>query len=365
MTARRHTGMMWVRMLRLVTFGGLALERPDGSPPPRLRPQRLAVLSVLAGAGDRGVSRERMSGLFWPDADEERARHSLRQALYSLRQEIGAEVVQSDAILSLDRSALGSDISDFRTALAAGDRARAALLAAGPFLHGFYLTGSPEFERWVEEERAALSAETSRVLLALTKEAEAAHDHDASAEWWRRLSVLDPLSGRYALGYLKALAARGDRAGALAFARAHESIVRRELEADADPEIRRLEAELRAMPSPIVVRGAATKAAPPVTVVGAPNDSAALVAAQLQRMSEAETAPRDFSSVAGLTPPPSPNDPATLAAAQLQRLSEAETAPRDFSSVAAVHRREPPAWRLLFGAGAALVLIAIIAIVAA
>ena len=358
--------MMWVHMLRLVTFGGLALERPDRSPPPRLRPQRLAILCVLASAGDRGVSRERMSGLFWPDADEERARHSLRQALYSLRQEIGAEVVQSDTILSLDRSALGSDVSDFRTALAAGDRARAASLSAGPFLHGFYLAGSPDFERWVEEERAAITAETSRALLALTKEAEAAHDHDASAEWWRRLSVLDPLSGRYALGYLKALAARGDRAGALAFARAHESIVRRELEADADPEIRRLEAELRAMPSPIVVRGAATKAAPPVTVVGAPNDSAALVAAQLQRISEAETAPRDFSSVAaGLTPPPSPNDPASLAAAQLQRLSEAETAPRDFSSVAAAHRREPPARRLLFGAAAAVVLIAVVAIVAA
>ena len=284
-------------MLRLVTFGGLALERPDGSPPPRLRPQRLAILSVLASAGDRGVSRERMSGLFWPDADEERARHSLRQALYSLRQEIGAEVVRSDAILSLDRSALGSDISDFRTALAAGDRARAASLAAGPFLHGFYLTGSAEFERWVEEERAAIMAEMSRVLIALTKDADADHDHDARAEWWRRLTVLDPLSGRYALGYLKALAARGDRVGALAFARAHESIVRRELEADPDPEIRRLEAELRALPSPIVVRDAPSRAAPPVTVVGAPNDSSALLASQIQRLSEKETAPRDFSSV--------------------------------------------------------------------
>ncbi|MGH7694321.1 MAG: hypothetical protein ACRENH_05045, partial [Gemmatimonadaceae bacterium] len=360
-------GMMWVRMLRLVTFGGLALERPDGSPPPRLRPQRLAILSVLASAGDRGVSRERMSGLFWPDADEERARHSLRQALYSLRQELGTEVVQSDALLALDRTALGSDIADFRTALTAGDRARAASLATGPFLHGFYLAGSPEFERWVEEERAAIAAETSRVLLALTKEAESAHDHDAGAEWWRRLTVLDPLSGRYALGYLKALAARGDRAGALAFARAHESIVRRELEADADPEIRRLEAELRAMPSPIVLRSTPTKAtATPVTIVGASNDSAALVASQLQRLTEAETAPRDFSSVAAdLTPPPAPNEPAALAAAQLQRLSEAATAPRDFSSVVAQQPRAANSRRWKLGTAVALVLFGVAAIIAA
>jgi len=135
----------------------------------------------------------------------------------------------------------------------------AASLANGAFLEGFYLAGAPGFERWVEEERSALTSEARRVVLSLTKEADAAGDVDAAVEWWRRLTILDPLSGRFALGYLKALAGRGDRAGALAFARAHESVVRRELEADADPEIRRLEAELRAIPSPSVVRVAPAK----------------------------------------------------------------------------------------------------------
>jgi DNA-binding SARP family transcriptional activator/predicted Zn-dependent protease len=251
-----HSGghIITLGMLRLLTFGGLALERRDGMPAPRLRPQRLAILAVLAAAGERGVSRERMSALLWPDADEERARHSLRQALYSLRQEAGAEVVQSSTVLSLDRDALSSDVGDFRAALVAGDRARAAALANGPFLEGFYLSDAPEFERWVEEQRTSLAADATRVLVALTKQAESAGDRDAALELWSRLSVIDPLSGRFALGYLKALAAHGDRAAALAFARAHESLVRRELEADADPEIHRLEAELRAMPSPAVVR---------------------------------------------------------------------------------------------------------------
>ncbi len=263
--------MIPVNMLRLLTFGGLALERPGGPPPPRLRPQRLAILAVLAAAGDRGVSRERMTGLFWPEADEERARHSLRQALYSLRQELGAGVIRSGAQLSFDGAAFTSDVGDFRAAVAAGDRARAAALATGPFLLGFYLADSPEFERWVEEERGALTAEATRVVLALTREADAGGDHDAAVEWWRRLTTLDPLSGRFALGYLKALAARGDRAGALAFARSHENIVRRELEADSDPEIRRLEAELRAIPSPAVVRAAPPRALDAgVAVDGAP-----------------------------------------------------------------------------------------------
>lgn len=253
--------MILANMLRLITFGGLAMESGHGAPP-RLRPQRLAILAVLASAGDRGVSRERMIGLLWPDWDEERARHALRQALYALRQELGADMIESGPILSIDSAALASDVGEFRAALAANDRGRAASLARGPFLHGFYLAGAPEFERWVEEERASLAGEVTRALLSLAKEAEG--DPDTSVEWWRQLTAADPLSGSFALGYLKALAARGDRAGALAFARAHELVVRRELEADPDAEIRRLEVELRALPSPAVVR-----VAPPAAPSGA------------------------------------------------------------------------------------------------
>ena len=241
-------------MLRLVTFGGLALETSDGSTPPRVRPQRLAILAVLAAAGDRGVSRERMCGLLWPDTDEARARHALRQALYALRQEIDADAIQTEPVLCLDRNVLTSDVAEFRGAISEQDWARAAQLNAGPFLHGFYLPSADGFERWVEEERAALHADSIRVLLTLAKDATTAGGHDVAAEWWRRLTTLDPLSGRFALGYHTALAASGDRAGALAFARAHEAVVRRELEADADPDLRRLEADLRALPSPAVAR---------------------------------------------------------------------------------------------------------------
>lgn len=246
--------MMGVNMLRLLTFGGLAIVRRDGSEPPRPRPQRLAILAVLAAAGSRGVSRDRMSALFWPDADSDKARHSLRQALYALRQELGVEVVRSEAILSIDPAALTSDLADFRDAAAHQDFARAAALVTGAFLQGFGVPGFPEFDRWIEEEGRVVAAETSRTLLALAKLADAEGDRDAAAEAWRRLTLLDPLSGRFASGFLKALAARGDRAGALAFARSHESLVRRELETDPDPEIRRLEAELRALPTPVVMR---------------------------------------------------------------------------------------------------------------
>ena len=242
-------------MLRLLTFGGLGIDADNGSAAPRLGPPRLALLAVLAAAGDRGVTREKLSGLFWPDSDEEHARHSLRQALYAVRSSLGSDAVRSaGSKLMLDTNVLTADVADVLTALNAGDRERAVSLARGTFLDGFYLQGYPAFERWVEEERNRLAAAMASTLLSLASDASRAKQHDAAVEWWYLLTQRDPLSGRFALGYLKALAARGDRAEALAFARRHEAVVRRELEADPDPEIRRLEVELRAMPMPGEVR---------------------------------------------------------------------------------------------------------------
>src|SRR5512140_3807120 len=132
-------------MLRLQTFGGLALERDD-APAPRLRPQRLAIIAVIAVSGNHGISRDRLAAIFWPDSDD--PRHSLRQALYALRQEVGAEVIVGDGVLALDLSKISCDLTEFRSAISAGDRDRAALLASGSFLNGFTLASSPEFERW-------------------------------------------------------------------------------------------------------------------------------------------------------------------------------------------------------------------------
>ena len=225
-------------MLRLVTFGGLSLESANEAVAPRLSAQRLALLAVLAaeGEGDRHVTRERLTGLFWPDVDEERARHSLRQATYTLRHEVGRDIIRSDFALSLDPSAITADVIAFRAALARGDRAAAVTLVRGPFLAGFYLPGAAPFQRWVEDERARLHTAASGTIASLAAEASMANDTDAAVGWWRQLTQLDPLSGRFAVGYLTALAARGDRAEALDFARYHATLVRRELETEPDPE---------------------------------------------------------------------------------------------------------------------------------
>lgn len=240
-------------MLRLLTFGGLALENGDPSAAPKLRPPRLALLAVLAAAGERGCTRERLTGLFWPEAGEDHGRHSLRQALYGLRSEIGPDAIVAGSSLALNPAFLISDVTQFRVALEAGDRKRAVELYRGAFLDGFYLSGTPEFERWSEQERERLAAAQSTALLSLANEAAGSGNRDEAAHWWYRLALHEPLSARVAVGYIRALCSCGDRAKALAFIRSHEAAIRRELDAAPDPEIRKLEAELRAMPDSEVI----------------------------------------------------------------------------------------------------------------
>src|SRR4029078_4551250 len=77
-------------VIRIHTLGGLTVRDVDGKPlaGAATQPRRLALLALLARAGERGVSRERILGLLWPDADDERGPRALTQALYALRQEL-------------------------------------------------------------------------------------------------------------------------------------------------------------------------------------------------------------------------------------------------------------------------------------
>ena len=73
-------------MLRLNTLGGLVLQQ-DGQlhTGPASQRRRLALLAVVAAAGARGVSRDKLLTLLWPESEAEAARHSLYQAVHAIR----------------------------------------------------------------------------------------------------------------------------------------------------------------------------------------------------------------------------------------------------------------------------------------
>lgn len=229
----------------LRTFGGLSLEAEPGDVAvPSIGPRRLALLALVAAAGARGITREKILGIMWAETDEEQARHTLSQTLYLLRRATGRDWIAGTSQLRLAAS-IRSDVGDFQEALTAENLARAAEHYTGPFLEGFYLAGAPEFEQWVEEMRARLRSAALRALETLARRAS---EPGASAEaihWWRRLGEIDPFSATYATGTIRALVASGDQAGALRFARNYESRLQRELETEPDPAIVELIASLR------------------------------------------------------------------------------------------------------------------------
>lgn len=228
-------------VLELTTFGGLTLCR-DGVPVTGAAGQRsrLALLVLLATAGPAGMSRDKLMAYLWPDSDEERARHSLNQALYAIRKELGLvtpELITGAASLSLDMSELTADVVGFDQAIAEGDFDRAAALYTGPFLDGVYLRESPEFERWSSDQRARLAHEWAMAVAGLARRAEAAGDFKLAVGLWRKLAAAEPLNASHALSLMHALAESGDVAGALQHARVHETMLREELDAVLDAEI--------------------------------------------------------------------------------------------------------------------------------
>jgi DNA-binding SARP family transcriptional activator len=245
-------------LLRLRTLGTTALLRDDvllgGS---AAQKRRLALLAVLAVAGDRGISRDRLAALLWPERDEEQARHSLSQWLYTTRRELNADgLILGTADLRLNPQCIASDVSDFERALAAGELEPAIASYAGPFLDGFHVAGTDEFDRWADLERGRLSALYHGALEKLACRREDAGDYQAAAETWRRLAALDPYNGRVSLSLMRALSASGDAAGALTHARVHATLLKEELGAEAQPEVLAYAAELRvAPPAPRTVRG--------------------------------------------------------------------------------------------------------------
>lgn len=204
------------------------------------RPRTLALLAILATADAAGITRERVMAVLWPEADEDRARHALSQALYNLRRDLGADVVLSTPALRLDPALVSSDVADFQAAVAAKAWDSAAALYAGPFLDGFHLTDAAEFERWAESQRAALATTGIRAIEILAKAASQAGELGVAAEHWHRLTQLDPADPRLAASYMETLGALGDRAAALAHGRAHAELIRREYEAEPHGAIARL-----------------------------------------------------------------------------------------------------------------------------
>ena len=239
-------------MLTIRLFGGASIEGPEGPLTGRIAQRRpLALVALLAVDRAPSISRDRLLLLLSPDSHEERARHLLRDTVYAVRAALGADaIVTAGDELRLGHDGIGCDVREFQEALAAEDWERAVALRHGPFLDGFHLRDSPEFEAWAAMERQRLDDAYAGALASLATAARAAGDPGTSARWWAQRLVLDPLNAGTTMALMTALHAAGDVAGALRRSTTHAALLRSELDASPDPSVVALAERLRHEPVP-------------------------------------------------------------------------------------------------------------------
>lgn len=236
---RRSTAAM---PLSLSLLGGATLQGSAGPlRGPASQRHRLALLAVLAAHHPRPVSREKAAALLWPERDREHARALLSQAVHALRRELGETALGSGQQgLEFRPEAVLCDLVEFRRALGSGELECAVRLHAGPFLDGFFLDESVEFERWSEQERRRISDDWAEAVEAVACEAERREDPIRAVRWWRALAAHDPLDSRIAVRLMAALDAAGNPAGALKHEAEHAVTLRDEIGVQPPESVRAL-----------------------------------------------------------------------------------------------------------------------------
>src|SRR6266480_1261377 len=234
------------KMLVLELLGTLSLRNATPPVPVSAQQKRsLGLLAILALAGRQGFPRDRIEAYLWPESSAPLARHSLDQTVYAIRNALGSDFILSTGReLRLNPDLVQVDAWEFEEAIRAGQWAAAVDRYKGTLLEGFHFTDSREFESWIDSERARLHREYQTAVEFLANTAAEAGDHSRSVTWWRRLANSDPLSASATKQLMLALAAAGDRAGAVKHARLYQELVRQELEMEPDSEIADLAAAL-------------------------------------------------------------------------------------------------------------------------
>jgi serine/threonine-protein kinase len=238
-------------MIEFRLLGTLSLTTADGREVVSLlsQPRRLALLAYLAAAIPRGPHRrDTLLGLFWPELDQEHARAALRQSLHVLRSALGADAMVSrgDEEIGLNVDRIWCDAAAFQRAIDGGELRQALDLYRGNLLEGFFISDAPEFERWLESERAKLAGVAARTARAFAESCEMRGDLTSAVHWARRAIELAPNDEGLLRQLIALLDRNGDRAGAL---QAYEEFAQRlaaEYEAEPAAETKALLVAVRA-----------------------------------------------------------------------------------------------------------------------
>ncbi len=207
----------------------------------------LAMVIYLAMRPDRSASRDHFTDLLWADSELERARQSLRQAIWQVRRKLGDDALTSDGDLVILRVELPADCADFSAALQEGRLADAVSLYEGDFLAEFGAPGGAAFEQWADVARERFRSGWLRALDALARERmRDGHAREAVALARRLRHAAPDQEGAWRL-LLQALLQAGDRVSAGLEADNFERVLA-DQEREPEPQSRALLARVRSEP---------------------------------------------------------------------------------------------------------------------
>ena len=245
LTPATHSGGMFLRMLGVFE---LATPGADGELVRIMSGQKpLALLAYLALAPGRRASRDKLVDLLWRNVDSERARRTLRQTLWTLRQRLGEEAIQNDGEELVLALALETDVARFEAALEAGALDEAWRWYGGPFLEEFATSGSAGFEQWCDRQRDRLADRWLQLAEQLTEQHAAAGRLRDAALIARRIREAHPQRTAHWTRELRSWLSLGDRQAALHTAQAFDETAR-SLAVRPDAALAAILAQLRAEP---------------------------------------------------------------------------------------------------------------------
>jgi DNA-binding SARP family transcriptional activator/pimeloyl-ACP methyl ester carboxylesterase len=188
------------------------------------------------------IARETLSGLLWPDLDEEAARARLRRTLHRIREVAGVDILAADRVsvtLAADIEMI-VDTARFEAACDAEDFAGAMRLASGEFLAGFSLPECEALEEWAYFRREALRSRLVQALERLIERSLANNDPRAAIEPAVRLVGLDAFAESAHRQLIRAHLMAGDHAAAERAYEACAKLLAEELGVSPDAETKAL-----------------------------------------------------------------------------------------------------------------------------
>jgi DNA-binding SARP family transcriptional activator len=272
--------------LTLTLLGGCQV-RLDGGPPLALPTRKIqALLAYLALPVGREHSRDKLAALLWGELSEGRARNSLRQAVFSLRQVL--EPVQPACLcvaggtIALNPDAVDVDATRFEQLVREGTPAaleRAVGLYRGDLLEGLTLQ-EPPFEEWLMGERERLRELAVEALAGLLAAQRAAGAVEAALQTGLRLVGLDPLQEPVHRTLMRLYAQLGRRGSALHHYQLCVGVLQRELGVEPEDETKQLYQEIlqhrpagRGIPEARTADGSPPFTNVPRSVLTVPSDS--------------------------------------------------------------------------------------------